>query len=62
MQDVIDSIHSAMPINIHVVDARDRFFSALKGITDPEEKRKRCGHLFIEVFEEEASRHGQVSG
>lgn len=34
------------------VDARDRFLERLKGITDPEEKRKRIGNLFIEIFEE----------
>ncbi len=61
VQDVIDSIHSAMPVKIKVVDAKSRFLSALKGIKDPEEKRKRCGHLFIDVFEEEASHfHGQA--
>jgi len=38
---------------IHI-DATDRFFTALDGITDPEEKRKIIGQLFIEVFEEEA--------
>jgi GMP synthase (glutamine-hydrolysing) len=33
---------------------------ALEGITDPEEKRRRIGHLFIEIFEEEAAQIGQV--
>ncbi len=41
-------------INFKVVDAKDRFFSSLKGVTDPEQKRKIIGRLFIEVFEEEA--------
>ncbi len=40
------------------VDARDRFLSALSGVTDPEEKRKIIGRLFIDVFEEEARRVG----
>lgn len=37
-----------------MVDAKDRFLNALKGVTDPEKKRKIIGNLFIEVFEEEA--------
>ncbi len=36
------------------VDARDRFISALAGVTDPEQKRKIIGRVFIEVFEEQA--------
>ncbi len=38
------------------VDARERFLSALKGVTDPEQKRKIIGRVFIEVFDEEAKR------
>lgn len=41
-------------INLVVVDAKDKFLAALKGVTDPEKKRKIIGNLFIEVFEEEA--------
>lgn len=37
-----------------VVDALQDFYNALDGITDPEEKRKRIGHTFIEIFEKEA--------
>ncbi len=43
-------------IDLHVVDASSRFLKALKGISDPEQKRKIIGHLFIEVFEEEAKK------
>ncbi|ACN98581.1 GMP synthase [Sulfurihydrogenibium azorense Az-Fu1] len=43
-------------IPLIVVDARERFLNALKGITDPEQKRKIIGNLFIEVFEEEAKK------
>ncbi|ACD67226.1 MAG TPA: glutamine-hydrolyzing GMP synthase [Sulfurihydrogenibium sp.] len=43
-------------ISLIVVDAKDRFLKALKGITDPEQKRKIIGNLFIEVFEEEAKK------
>ena len=42
------------------VDASEKFLSALKGIEEPEEKRRRIGHKFIEVFEEEAKEIGTV--
>ncbi|HVK67292.1 MAG TPA: glutamine-hydrolyzing GMP synthase [Polyangium sp.] len=38
------------------VDARKRFLDALSGVTDPEQKRKTIGRVFIEVFEEEAKK------
>jgi GMP synthase (glutamine-hydrolysing) len=44
--------------NLHVVDAADEFFEALKGVIDPEEKRKAIGEKFIRVFEREARRTG----
>ena len=43
------------------VNASDRFLSALKRVEDPEEKRKIIGWLFIEVFEEEAKKLGDIS-
>ncbi|WP_457628547.1 glutamine-hydrolyzing GMP synthase [Persephonella sp.] len=43
-------------IPLIVVDARERFLEALKGVTDPEQKRKIIGNLFIEIFEEEAKK------
>jgi GMP synthase (glutamine-hydrolysing) len=45
---------------LEVVDASDRFLADLKGVHDPEEKRRRIGHLFIEVFEEAAGKLGEV--
>ncbi|ABW29405.1 glutamine-hydrolyzing GMP synthase [Acaryochloris marina] len=45
-------------IPVEYVMARDRFLERLNGITDPEEKRKRIGHEFIQVFEEESRRLG----
>jgi GMP synthase (glutamine-hydrolysing) len=45
-------------IDVQYVHARDRFLTLLEGITDPEEKRKRIGHEFIRVFEEESRRLG----
>lgn len=45
-------------INVHYVNAKERFISALKGIIDPEEKRKIIGNEFIRVFEEESKKIG----
>jgi GMP synthase (glutamine-hydrolysing) len=42
--------------DLHVVDAQDQFLAALAGVTEPQEKRLKIGHLFIEVFKAEASR------
>jgi hypothetical protein len=47
-----------MGLNLKFVDASDRFFSALKGIIDPEEKRRIIGELFTRIFEEEAEKEG----
>ena len=41
------------------VDARDEFLSALKGVTDPEQKRRIVGEKFIRIFEEQAKKLGQ---
>jgi len=43
-----------LDLNVIGVDASDRFLDALKGIEDPEKKRKIIGKMFINVFEEEA--------
>lgn len=43
-----------MGLNVIGVDAKEKFLSRLKGIIDPEEKRKIIGKIFIEVFEKEA--------
>jgi GMP synthase (glutamine-hydrolysing) len=45
-------------IPVEYVMARDRFLAQVNGITDPEEKRRRIGHEFIRVFEEESRRLG----
>jgi len=47
------------PRFVHV-DARERFLARLDGVADPEEKRKRIGREFIQVFEEEAQKVGGV--
>ncbi len=43
-------------MDLTTVDASDRFLEALAGVTDPEEKRRRIGHAFIDVFRGEAER------
>lgn len=51
-----DSFH----LNFRIVHARDRFLAKLKGVTDPERKRKIIGNEFIAVFEEEAKKLGKI--
>lgn len=52
-QQVLDS-YQHMGLNIKGVDAKDKFYTALKDLTEPEAKRKAIGRTFIEVFDEEA--------
>ena len=47
---------AATGVNLMVVDARQKFLAALKGVTDPEEKRKIIGREFIRTFEEAAAK------
>ncbi|NPA48180.1 MAG: glutamine-hydrolyzing GMP synthase subunit GuaA [Thermococci archaeon] len=51
---VVKTFRDEFGLNLHYVDASERFFRELKGVTDPEEKRKIIGRVFIEVFEEVA--------
>lgn len=51
--EVLDQ-YKGMGLNVKGVDASGRFLDALKGLTDPEEKRKAIGRVFIEVFDDEA--------
>jgi len=54
-EDVLE-LYEDMGLNVTGVDAAQRFYTALKGISDPEQKRKVIGNTFIEVFDEEAHR------
>src|SRR5215203_5240285 len=47
-------------MNLVMVDARERFLTRLAGVTDPEQKRRIIGDAFIRVFEEEATKLGQI--
>jgi len=58
-QDVLDS-YQHMGLNVIGVDASERFWTDLKGITDPETKRKVIGRDFIEVFDIEAHKIKEV--
>ena len=53
-QEVADYLRAHFDLNLHFIQAQDLFLGKLKGITDPEEKRKIIGHTFIDVFEKEA--------
>lgn len=52
-QQVLDS-YQHMGLNIKGIDAKDRFYNALSGLSEPEAKRKAIGKTFIEVFDAEA--------
>ncbi len=54
-------LQQGMKLNIVGVRAGHLFLNVLKGVTDPEEKRKRIGKIFIDVFEQEAKRLGDVT-
>ncbi len=56
----INAFQLNLGMNIIYVDASERFLNRLKGITDPEMKRKIIGGEFIAVFEEEANRIGKI--
>jgi GMP synthase (glutamine-hydrolysing) len=52
--DAVGEMLSRLKVNHKIVDASDEFFDALKGVIDPEKKRKIIGERFIRVFEREA--------
>ncbi len=47
-------------MDLHVAHAQERFLDALAGVTEPEEKRKQIGGVFIDIFAEEARKLGDV--
>ena len=53
---VIEEFSNHFKTDLQVVHAEERFLKTLEGITDPQEKRKRIGHAFIECFADEAAR------
>ena len=59
-ESVLDS-YKGMGLNVTGVNARDKFYEALKGKVDPEDKRKAIGKVFIDVFDEEAHKISNVN-
>jgi len=58
-ESVLES-YKHMGLNVHGVRAGQRFLHELKGVSDPEQKRKIIGRVFIETFEHEANKHPEV--
>jgi len=58
--DEIESIFSKRKLNFIRVNAQEHFLQKLKGVTEPEQKRKIIGEEFIRVFEEEAAKLGNI--
>ncbi len=55
-EEIVQTFRHDLGMNLVVIDAKKRFLTALKGVTDPEAKRKVIGEVFIRVFEEEAKK------
>ena len=60
-QEVMEIFRRYMGMDLHLVDASKHFMGHLKGVTDPEEKRKIIGREFISVFENKAKELGGVA-
>jgi GMP synthase (glutamine-hydrolysing) len=59
-EETLELFRQHLGVKVDYVDATARFLAALEGVADPEEKRKRIGATFIEVFAAEARRLGEV--
>ncbi len=59
-RDTLRLYESKLNLNVVGVDASEKFYEALRGVTDPEEKRKIIGGKFIDVFDAEAKKIGGV--
>jgi GMP synthase (glutamine-hydrolysing) len=59
-QEVMDS-YEHLGLRIEGLDAKKRFWDALAGVSNPEQKRKIIGRVFIEVFEQESEAHPEVT-
>ena len=65
-EETLEMLRDRLKLRVIGVDASERFLAQLKGVTDPEEKRKRIGREFIAVFAEEAQKrqageaHGEI--
>ena len=52
------ALHETLGVELVVVEAADEFMSALRGVVDPEDKRRAIGELFIRIFEDQAHQLG----
>lgn len=59
-EQVLQTFKEHFDTNIIYVDAKDIFFEALKGVSDPEQKRKVIGEHFVRVFEQESKKHPEM--
>ncbi|KYO67991.1 glutamine-hydrolyzing GMP synthase [Thermovenabulum gondwanense] len=59
-ENVVKIFKEKFNINLIAVDAKERFLKRLKGVTEPEQKRKIIGEEFIKVFEDEAKKLGSI--
>jgi GMP synthase (glutamine-hydrolysing) len=59
-EQVVGTFRGAFQVPLVHVDARDRFLTRLAGVADPEQKRRTIGEEFVRVFEEEATRLGEI--
>lgn len=57
-QRVLALFRQHLGLRVHFVEAQDRFLGRLRGVSDPEEKRRIIGETFVRVFEEEAEKLG----
>ena len=57
---IIQMFKESYNLNLIHVDASEQFIMKLKGVSDPEQKRKIIGNTFIEVFEEESKKLGEI--
>lgn len=58
--DLVESTFRKFDLNLIRVNAKDRFLGKLRGVTEPEKKRKIIGEEFIRVFEDEAKKLGKI--
>lgn len=58
--DEVLSSYKDMGLNVKGVDAKEKFYHALKGLSDPEAKRKAIGKVFIDVFDEESKHYNDA--
>ncbi len=59
-EDVERVFKNYIKVPLNIIDAKDKFLNGLKGVEDPEEKRRMIGHIFIDVFEDFAKKFENI--